>query len=468
VPNGSRQFAVVIATVTIAGVLGWTVTPAGLSDQAWHMLLVGLGAAVLWMSEAIPLAITSLVVLLAVSCLDIMPLEESLGLIFHPVSAIVLAGFCLAAGLQKHGLDRRMSLGLLLYMGERTDRVILSLMSATALLSMLISNTAATAIMVAIGIGILRTAGARPGESNLGRAMLIGIPFAASIGGMGTPAGTPGNVIAIALLRDMTGYSMSFVTWAMLALPVVAATLPIAWRLLVAVFPPELGRLDLTECRRNLRDMGPLTSGEKRVAAICGLTAALWALEPLLPVSSSWTSQVGLFAVVILSLPCVGVLEWRDIHENTGWNVFLLVGGGLAMGNGLLRTGAVTALAQAITPHLAVFPVWTMAILISLVTALAIMVFCTISGTVTTLVPLAIGLALTLGRGAQTIAMVVALSASFAFLLPANSAPNALAYGRGYFRSVEMFRAGAILIFVSVATVALIAIVLWPLFGFRL
>lgn len=258
------------------------------------MLLVGVAAAVLWMSEAVPLAITSLVVILVVSGLSIMPLQESLSLVFHPVSAIVLAGFCIATALQKYGLDRRLSLGLLVRMGERTDRVILGMMVSTALLSTVISNTAATAIMVAVGISILRTAGARPGQSNLGRAMLLGIPFAASIGGMGTPAGTPGNAITIALLRDMTGISLSFVTWTLLALPVIFALLPIAWRLLIAVYPPEFERLDLSECRTALREMGGFSPGEKRVAAIAALAIVLWGLEPVLRVSPDWTSLVGL------------------------------------------------------------------------------------------------------------------------------------------------------------------------------
>jgi sodium-dependent dicarboxylate transporter 2/3/5 len=431
------------------------------------MLLVGMAAAVLWMSEAVPLAITSLVVILAVSGLSIMPLQESLSLVFHPVSAIVLAGFCIATALQKYGLDRRLSLGLLVRMGERTDRVILGMMVATALLSTVISNTAATAIMVAVGISILRTAGARPGQSNLGRAMLLGIPFAASIGGMGTPAGTPGNAITIALLRDMTGISLSFVTWTLLALPVIIVLLPMAWRLLIAVYPPEFDRLDLSECRRVLREMGGFSPGEMRVAAIAALAIVLWGLEPVLRVSPDWTSLVGLLAVVLLSLPHVGVLKWQDIHEHTGWNVFLLVGGGLAMGTGLLRTGAVTSVAGMVTPLVAGWPGWTLVVSVSVATVLAIVVFCTISGTVTTLVPLAVGLALAAGKGPGALAMVAALSASFAFLLPANSAPNALAYGTGYFRSLEMLRAGIMLIAVSIVVVVLIADLLWPVLGFR-
>jgi sodium-dependent dicarboxylate transporter 2/3/5 len=429
------------------------------------MLMVALAAALLWMTEAVPLAVTSLIVILAVALLGILPVKEGLALVFHPVSAVVFAGFCLATSLQKYGLDRRLSLAMLLRMGDRTDRAVLGMMLATGLLSTMISNTAATAVMMVIALGVLRTAGATANNSNLGRAMLIGIPFAASIGGMGTPAGTPGNVITIALLRDMAGVSVSFLGWTILALPVMVLAMPVAWRLLVTMYPPEIKRLDLTECRRSLAAMGRFGPAEIRVAAIFGLTIALWAAEPFFKAPTDWTSLVGLLAAILLSLPRIGVLEWKDIHEHTGWNIFLLIGGGLAMGNGLVRTGAVAWLAKLLTSLVAAWPGWLVLSLLALATALAIVVFCTISGTATTMVPLAVGMALAAGWDPRTFAMVAGLSASFAFLLPANAAPNALAYGSGYFKSVEMLRAGIVLMGLCVIIVSLVANLIWPLLG---
>lgn len=460
-----RKLILVGAIVGAAVVAGALVRPAGLSLPAWRMLMVALAAALLWMTEAVPLGITSLMIILSVAMLDILPLGAGLALVFHPVSAVVFAGFCLATALQKYGLDRRLSLALLLRMGQRTDRAVLGMMLATCLLSTMISNTAATAVMMVIALGVLRTAGVVPGQSNLGRAMLIGIPYAASIGGMGTPAGTPGNVITIALLRDMAGVSMSFLGWTLLALPVLVLALPAAWRLLISMYPPEVGRLDLTECRGALAEMGRFGPEERRVAAIFGLTILLWAAEPFFRAPADWTSLVGLLAVILLSLPRAGVLEWKDIHEHTGWNIFLLIGGGLAMGNGLVRTGAVAWLARLLTSLVAAWPGWLVLSLISVATALAIMVFCTISGTATTMVPLAVGLALAAAWEPRTFAMVAGLSSSFAFLLPANAAPNALAYSSGYFRSGEMLRAGIVLMGTCVLIISLVANLVWPLLG---
>ena len=464
-PKANRDLGRLLAIITIVFALGLLVKPAGLPPAAWRMLLVGVGAAAMWMTEVVPLAITSVIVILATALLGILPLRQGLSLVFHPVSAIVFAGFCLATALQKYGLDRRLSLSLLLKMGERTDRVVLGMMLATVLMSTMISNTAATAVMIVIALGVLRTAGVKPPDSNLGRAMLLGIPFAASIGGMGTPAGTPGNAITIALLRDMSGISISFLDWSILAIPVVLAILPVAWRLLIWFYPPEIKRLDLSDCRATLREMGRLGPEERRVAAIFGLTVLLWASEPFFAVPADWTSLVGLLAVILLSLPRLGVLEWGDVHKNTGWHIFLLIGGGLAMGTGLVRTGAVGWLAEALTAYVAAWPGWIVLALISAVTALAIVVFCTISGTATTLVPLAIGLAATANWDPRTFAMVAGLSASFAFLLPANAAPNAIAYGTGYFRSLEMFRAGIVLMMLAVVLISLVANLIWPLLG---
>jgi sodium-dependent dicarboxylate transporter 2/3/5 len=188
-------------------------------------------------------------------------------------------------------------------------------------------------------------------------------------------------------------------------------------------------------------------------------------IEPFLPVPKDWTSLVGLLAVILLSLPYVGVLQWKDIHQNTGWNIFLLIGGGLALGKGLTKTGAIAWLAKLLTAYVAGWPAWVVLCLVSAATALAIIVFCTISGTATTLVPLAIGIAVASGWDPKVLAMVAGLSASFAFLLPANAAPNALAYGAGYFKSMEMFRAGIALMLLSILAIGLVANLIWPLLG---
>ena len=457
-----RQHRIYILLLAVLFLLGSLATPVGLPEPAWHMLLVAMAAGLLWMSELLPMGITSLVVIFILSVLDILPLREGLALIFHPVSAIVFAGFCLAASLQKYGLDRRLSLSLILRMGKGASRTVLGMMVATALLSMIISNSASTAIMVAMAMGLLKTAGAVPGQSQLGRVLLLGIPFAANIGGMGTPVGTPGNAITLALLSDLAGIELSFLAWMAYALPIVALLVPLAWRVLLMVYPPEERGLDLEQCRQELQKLGPMGPGEKKVAVIVLFITLLWAGEPFLAQVPDWTAMVALLAVIILATPGLGVLTWKEIHQHTGWHIFLLVGGGLALGTGLVKTGAVSLVVGQVTPYLTRLPYTLVLGMVSLLTATAILFFCTISGTATTFVPLALGLALAMDWPPALFALAAGLSSSFAFLLPANSAPNALAYGAGYFRPVEMFKAGALLMAVGVAVIVLTAALWWP------
>ena len=454
-----RVYVLILAVLLFMGLLA---TPASLPQPAWHMLLVAMGAGLLWMSELLPMGITSLVVIFTLSILDILPLREGLALVFHPVSAIVFAGFCLAAALQKYGLDRRLSLSLIIRMGQGASRTVLGMMIATALLSMIISNSASTAIMVAMAIGLLKTAGAVPGQSQLGRVLLLGIPFAANIGGMGTPVGTPGNAITLALLRDLTAIELSFLAWMAYAVPVVIVLVPLAWRLLLWVYPPEARGLDLEQCRRELNELGPMGYEEKKVALIVLVITLLWAGEPFLAQVPDWTATVALLGVIILATPGLGVLTWKEIHQHTGWHIFLLVGGGLALGTGLVTTGAVELLVGQATPYLTQLPYTLILGMVSALTAMAILFFCTISGTATTFVPLALGLALAMDWPPALFALAAGLSSSFAFLLPANSAPNALAYGAGYFRPMEMFKAGALLMVVGVMVIMFMAAVVWP------
>lgn len=421
--------------------------PEGLSQDGLTMLFIAFAAAFLWMTEAVSIGVTGLIIILLQSLFGIIPLGQGLTYIANPVNSIVLVGYLLAGALVNSGMDKRLSLAIISKMGERTSRLMLGIMIATAFLSMWMSNTATVAIMVPIGIGILKMAGAKPLESNYGKALFIGIAFAANIGGMGTPTGTPANPIAIALLDTLAGIQLTFLDWTVRALPLVILLLPIGWLLLQKVYPFEIDVVEggLDSVKGQLKEMGPIGGQEKKVIVLFASAVVLWLLDSFLPLPSDWLYIVAVLLTIVIVMPKIGFLSWEEAQKLIGWDVLFLVGGGLAMGAGLKATGTITWIADILSSSFGSMPQGLAVLAVSGITAVGITIFCSLSGTATTFVPIAIGLAISFGWDPVLFALTAGLSSSFAFLLPANAAPNAVAYGSGYFKTTDMAKAGVIM-----------------------
>ena len=433
--------------------------PEGLEPQGLKMLIIALAAALLWMTEVISIGVTGLVIIFLQSVMGILSITEGLAFIAHPVNAVILVGYLLAAILVKSGMDRRITLTIISKMGEKTPKLILGVMVATAFLSMWMANTATAAIMVPIATGILTMAGAKPLESNFGKVMFIGIAFAANIGGMGTPTGTPANPITIALLNNMAGIQLSFLDWMIRALPLVIILIPISWMLLLKVYPLEIKVVEggLDSVKRQLKEMGAPTEQEKRVMIFFVLSVALWLMDSFLPLTKDWLYIVSVFLTIVIVTPKIGFMGWKEAQREIGWDVLFLVGGGLSMGAGLKATGAITWIAQILSSGISHIPESLAVGMVSAMTGLGITIFCSLSGTATTFVPIAIGLALSFGWNPVAFGVVAGLSSSFAFMLPANSAPNAVAYGAGYFKTFDMFRVGVLLLIIGIITQGILA-----------
>ncbi|ABR46921.1 anion transporter [Alkaliphilus metalliredigens QYMF] len=444
----------IIFIVIMVGVFlsSFITPPEGLESQGLRMLFIALAAAILWMTEAIPIGVTALVIILLQALYGITPLTNGLALIAHPVNAVVLVGYLLAGALVSSGMDKRLSLTIISKMGEKTSRLMLGIMFVTAFLSMWMSNTATTAIMVPIAAGILTMAGAKPLKSNLGKALFIGIAFSANIGGMGTPTGTPANPIAIALLHSLAGIQLSFLDWMVRALPLVIVLLPVSWLVLLKVYPLEIKVVEggLDAVKKQLKDMGPLKNTEKKVMILFSSAIFLWLLDSFIPLPKDWIYIVAVFLTIILVTPKIGFMTWKHAQGLIGWEVLFLVGGGLSMGAGLKATGTIDWIAGLLSSSLGQMPEGLAMAVITAATGLGITVFCSLSGTATTFVPIAIVLALNFGWDPIAFAVAAGLASSFAFLLPANAAPNAVAYGSGYFKTLDMFKAGAIMIIFSI------------------
>lgn len=460
-----RRLGIIILGLIGAYLLTRLSFPSDFSPEAVIMMGIAVLGALFWVTECIPIALTGLVIILLQALYGIQSISEGLAHIATPVNSIVFAGFIMASAFSRYKLDRRVGLMIVSAMGERTDRLLLGIMASTAVLSMWISNSAATAIMLPIALGIMKMTDIHPGSSNFGRAMMLGIAAAANIGGMGTPAGTPACSITIALIARMTGVEIRFLDWFLRAFPVVVLLIPVAWRLLLLVYPAEVDRIrgGAAAVRAELEQMGPLTARQKQVLILFALALLLWTADSFWNLPSGWLYIASVIIALLFTAPRAGVIPWEEASRDIGWGIFILVGGGLALGSGLNQTGVIAIIAERFSSLFRHSSGIIIVTALALITAMSITFFSSLTATSTTFVPVAVGLGYQLGLDPVMLGMVAGLSSCLAFLLPANTPPNAIAYAMGYFKSSQMLRVGIILTVASVLLLSLIANLAWGL-----
>ena len=492
-------------------------TPAGLSIGGQYTLATTFFAGFLWVTGALPLAVTALTIPVLLTGTGIYSnMDNALSGFASHLIFLFMAGFMLANAIQKYDIDRRIALYTMAKMGSSPRRLIGAVMLSTAGLSMWISNTATTAMMTPIAIGVLSQVltdddikqsglGAHGGLAegadeftNIQIAMLLGTAYAASIGGVGTIIGTPPNAILVGDLNATLGYEIGFVNWLLIGLPIVVVTLPIAWFLLTYVlFPPEISNVEKaqeTACEY-LKAEDSLDSRGRRVAIIFAVTATLWVvgglgrfLTPNLPdvwittlfgghgltVFGLAGSQGILYYVMvgIMAIPALvlaDTMEWDELAD-IDWGTLLLFGGGIVLAKALSDTGTTQWIVRAIFEGFIGMPV--LVIITALIFCVTLLTEITSNTTTTTIiVPILIvlGGALASSLGVSKFAAEVflavtgAVAASFAFALPVATPPNAIVYGTGYVDHDDMLRTG--LVHNIVMTVLLTGLV-WLLFNF--
>lgn len=404
---------------------------------------VSLGLAILaccgflWLTEALPLAITALFIPVLAVFTGVLDAKEALGGFSHPLIYLFLGGFGIAATLSRQGIDRWMAHRLIMLAGGSFFYSATALCVASAAVSMWISNTATTAMLLPVALGMIRElAETRTKEEvrNASCYLLFGIAFGSSIGGMGTVIGTPPNAIA-ALALDL-----DFASWMKLAVPAVLILLPLCLIILRWLYPVD------RKVRLSVADIDFTWNRERRATLVIFLlTAAAWLssgqISDLLGGVKYLDTMIALAAVVAYS--ATGLVRWKDIDRTTDWGVLLLFGGGLTL-SAILdgdKTGGSAFLAQSLA---SMTEGWPALLIIGAVVLLVIFLTELTSNTATTFlfVPLFMALAGPMGLEPEKLVIPVALAASCAFMLPVATPPNAIVYGSGMVTQKEMIRAG--------------------------
>ncbi|MDO5673247.1 MAG: DASS family sodium-coupled anion symporter [Actinomycetaceae bacterium] len=429
----------------------------GLDEPGQRMLSIFMAAVALWISEAIPLVATAVLVIFAevllISDQALLPVtdqaakaSEFYASLANPVIILFLGGFMIADGAEKYHLDKALAATLLRPFLGSPRLTLMGLMMITAGLSMFMSNTATTATMFAILLPVLK--GLPPGKSRTGIA--LSIPVAANVGGMGTPVGTPPNAIAIAGLRE-AGITVSFVEWMVMAIPLMLIVLAISWVWLAVRYIPRDVKFNINlEAKYN-------TTGKAKIFYLtAGVTILLWMSENLHGISSN---TVGFLPVVVLL--CLKVMDGDDLNK-LDWSTLWLVAGGIALGKGVGASGLDKWLIGSIP--------WASMPSALLLTGMALIGFAmsnviSHSASANLLVPLGVGLAATVSTSSVHIAVILGLGCSLGMSLPISTPPNAIAYASKEVPTKEMAFTGLVVGIAGVVLLAVFCPPYWHLLG---
>ncbi|MCP5115609.1 MAG: DASS family sodium-coupled anion symporter [bacterium] len=441
--------------------------PDGLTLEGWRTGAVGILMAVWWMTEALPLAATALLPLILFPLLDIRSIDASAAPYAHPLVFLFLGGFLLARAMHVWSLDRRLALTVLRFVGSRPRNVIAGIMGVTAFLSMWVSNTATAMVMLPIGLSIVTTFSEHEQSRAVGvaPALLLGIAYAATIGGMGTIIGTPPNALFVAFMAETYGIEISFVRWLLIGVPLVLVLLPITWFVLTHISFPIPGGRALEESGamdKQLAGIEPISRPERMVSAVMLLVAVCWICRPLiaaalpsLRLSDAGIAMTGALLLFLLPVDLKRgrfLLSWKEA-AGIRWDVLILFGGGLALAAAIGSSD----LADWIGAQLTAFGALPLLLLLLMVGALVVFLGELASNTAMAAVflPVAGATAIGMGEPAFLLTLPVALFATLGFMLPVATPPNAVIFGSGAVEIRDMLRAGAILDLVGIVIVAL-------------
>jgi len=458
---GPQQIGLVLGPAVFA-LTALSSPPDGMSAAAWLVAGLVVWMAAWWMTEAVPLTATALLPFIWLPLGGVMTAPETASAYYAPILFLLLGGAFIALTIERTGLHRRLSLAILKAIGTGGGqvRLLLAFMVSAALLSMLISNTSTTLIMMPMALAVLAGAGGSDIEdktAGLHGALPMGIAFAASIGGLGTIVGSPTNGIGVQLLDTMIGLEITFATWMAFGLPIVALGIPLAAAIIARVQNVAAYPFDVGAARDAIDDNAPWSPAEKRLVPVIAITFILWMtrqwVAPFLP-EKSWTDgTIAVIASLVLFLLPDGTREagktrplliWREA-DRAPWGVIMMFGGGLALAAGMKASGLATWLGNALLP-LEAMPLIVMALAI---VAMIVLVteFASNVATASAIMPVVASLAAALGLGedAILIALPAALAASWGFILPAGTGPNAIAWSTGQLRIRRLMSAGLLL-----------------------
>lgn len=400
-------------------------------------------AVVLWTCNVFPVGVTGLVALVLCVLTGGATMKTIFGAFGSSTIWFVVAIFTLPALLMKTNWPVRLINALFKITGDNSSRLVLVFMTVAAIISTVMSDTAAVVLVMGIALVVLRTVGAEPGKSNLGKAIFISIPVGSVIGGVVTPAGSTFNILALKMLEDITGSTISFLDWIIIGLPVAVISVPLCWFFIVKVLKPEaLPQEGYDSLRQAAVDAGTPGKFEKRALFMIVIIPILWVLGSFIPVLN--TTTVAIIGMGIMFLPGVDLLKWDEYVHQVPWTVIIMLGSILNLGDAVNATGGAKFITDLFLGTGIAELNFMVFLLISVFFIYALHTIAPVGPAILGLfLPIMIGVCTSMGISPAVPTALLAFVVAGNFVLPVN--PTVIiAYGHGYFNFGDMFKSGIV------------------------
>jgi sodium-dependent dicarboxylate transporter 2/3/5 len=455
----AKILSIVIALVLL-GAIAFAPSPAGLSRAGQNAIAIFVLCFVLWVSNALPLAVTSLLAIVLLPMLGVVPLTRSFALFGSPVVFFILGAFMLAAALMRSGLSTRLAVAFIRRFGKTPKSLIAGIILSGGFLAFWMPEHAVAAMLFPIVLEIARALDLQPRKSGYGAALFLALAWGAVVGGIATFLGGARAPLALGILSEHYDLTIGFLDWMVAVAPLSIILMFAAYFVLTKFFPMDVQ--DIARAKDALdakaRELGPVSAREKGVSAITALTIAAWIFAG----RDFGLAPIALLASVALFV--FGLIEWKSVEEYVNWGVILMYGGALAIAAALHETGGAKWIADVVMARAAGLPSMWVVATFALLAAFLTEAISNVAA-VALLLPICFGVAEGAGIGPITVVYAVAVPAGLAFALPMGTPPNAIAFSAGYFRLKDSVAAGAILKLVALVILLVVAKFYWAFLG---
>ncbi|MFY0593661.1 SLC13 family permease [Roseivirga sp.] len=473
--RGAKVFGLITGPLLFFLILLWSPETA-LNPLAWKVIAAAVWMVVWWVTEAAPIAVTALLPIILFPLTGVFTVDEATAPYANKIIFLFMGGFLLGLAMERHNLHKRIALNLIKLTGTNPNGIVLGFMVTTAFISMWISNTATTVMMLPIAISITNLLGINndsgKGQKRFALSLMLGIAYAANIGGTATIIGTPPNVAWVGFMNDMLEVEVTFAKYLTVGLPICLIMLTVTYLLITRVmYPSKLDRL--SESAQVIEDqliaLGKISKAEKRVAIIFISTALAWILRGSI---NNWfdtnllnDSIIAMAGGILMFITPLDIkkgqylMEW-EYTSKLPWGILLLFGGGLTLAKAMEKSDIVQIVGESIAGNGDINSILLIAGLI------AFMLFMTelMSNVALAVIfiPVVIGISVSLNINPMYLTMPVTLAASYAFMMPISTPPNAIVFSSGMVRIKDMMRAGILLNVIAIILLVILSQTLIP------